>query len=74
MTPDESRKAQIEKYRLMTGEERLLIGLRLHELACEVARDSIRSVMPNASENEVEEKLRSRLRMAYANAPQKASK
>ena len=65
MTPHESRKRQIEKYRLMSGEERLQVGLDLHELACEIARDSIRALLPNASVAEVEEELRLRRRMAY---------
>ncbi len=65
MTPHESRKRQIEKYRLMSGEERLQVGLHLHELACEIARDSIRALLPNASVAEVEEELRLRRRMAY---------
>ena len=49
----------------MSGEERLQVGLHLHELACEIARDSIRALLPNASVAEVEEELRLRRRMAY---------
>ncbi len=49
----------------MTGEERLLIGLNLHELSCQVARDGIRGRYPDASPAIVEEKLRERLRQAY---------
>ena len=55
----------------MSGEQRLLIGLRLHELSCEVARDSIRALFPDASDHEVEERLRSRL-LAYATDVPKA--
>ncbi len=43
MSPDLAEQKQIESYRAMTGEERLAIGLRLHELSCEIARESIRS-------------------------------
>ena len=42
MTPEAFTEKQIERYRQMTGEERLLIALHLHELSCEVARDGIR--------------------------------
>lgn len=64
MSPDAALEKQIERYRQMTGEERLLIGLRLHELSCEVARDGIRAQFPNATPEQVEEKLRERLRLA----------
>jgi hypothetical protein len=33
---------QIEKYRAMTGEERLKLALDFRELSCEIARDGIR--------------------------------
>lgn len=65
MTPETFTQNQIEKYRQMTGEQRLLIGLRLHELSCEVARDGIRARYPDADPAFVEEKLRQRLRLAY---------
>jgi len=64
MTPDEALRMQISRYRQMTGEERLAIGLRLHELACSVAREGIRHQYPNSSEEEVERLLRQRLRLA----------
>lgn len=50
----------------MTGEERLLIGLRLHELSCQVARDGIRARFPQADALAIEAKLRERLRLAAA--------
>ena len=52
---------QIALYRRMTGEQRLGIALSLHELACDVAREGIRSRHPNADAAEVERQLRSRL-------------
>ena len=64
-TPNRMRKLQIEKYRKMSGEERLLIGLRLHQLACDISREAIRAQNPEATPEEVEEKLRQRLRLAY---------
>ena len=63
MNSSNLRQQQIERYREMTGEERLLIGLRLHEMACEIARDSIRAAFPEANEDMVEKKLRQRLRL-----------
>ncbi|PWU11633.1 MAG: hypothetical protein C5B50_23000 [Verrucomicrobia bacterium] len=65
MTPEAGLEAQIEIYRRMTGEERLGIALRLHELACNIARDGIRFQFPDATQEEVEEKLRERIRLAY---------
>ena len=66
MNSNNLRKQQIERYRQMSGEERLMIGLRLHELACEVARESIRAAFPEANDEMVEKKLRQRLRLAYS--------
>ena len=65
MTPEAALEAQIERYRRMTGEERLAIALRLHELSCNVARDGIRAQFPGATEEEVERKLQERIRLAY---------
>ena len=65
MTPQEAYEKQIERYRAMTGEERLRIGLGLHELASEVARAGIRAQHPEATPAEVEELLRERRRLAY---------
>lgn len=55
---------QIERYRRMTGEQRLAIALELHELSCNVAREGIRFQNPNADETEVERLLRHRLYLA----------
>ena len=65
MSPETALEKQIEVYRRLSGEERLLIGLRLHELSCEVARDGIRAQFPEATPAQVEEKLRQRLRLAF---------
>lgn len=67
MTPEAFTQRQIEKYRQMTGEQRLLIALNLHELSCEVARDGIRGRYPDAAPSFVEEQLRHRLRLVYGN-------
>ena len=64
MTPDEALEEQIRRYRQMTGEERLLIALRLHELSCDVAREGIRRQFPGAASEEVERHLRRRLELA----------
>ena len=65
MTPTEFTQQQIERYRQMTGEQRLLIALNLHELSCEVARDGIRDRYPNATPELIETKLHERLRQTY---------
>ena len=64
MSPEAATKMQIERYRRMTGEERLGIALRLHELSCEMARVGIRRQHPKAGENEVNRLLRQRLELA----------
>jgi hypothetical protein len=55
---------QIKRYQRMTGEQRLKVGLELHDMACEIAREGIRRQRPNASEAEVENFLRARLNLA----------
>ena len=37
---------QIERYRQMTGEQRLTVALELHELSCDIAREAIRQADP----------------------------
>ena len=66
MTPQAALDAQIEKYRAMTGEERLKLALDLHELSCEVARDGTRYQHPEASADEVERLLRERIALAQS--------
>ena len=56
---------QIEAYRRMTGEERLRIGLGLFEASLDIARAGIRDRFPEATDEEVEEKLRERIRTGY---------
>jgi len=55
---------QIERYRQMTGEQRLKIALDLHEMSCNIARAGIRRQHPDANEAEVERRLRRRLELA----------
>ena len=64
MNPDRALQEQIERYRRMTGEQRLAIALNLHELSCNVAREGIRHQNPGADEAEVERLLRQRLQLA----------
>jgi hypothetical protein len=65
MSPEEGLRLQTERYRAMTGEQRLNIAFDLHAFACEVAREGIRHQFPNADEAEVDRQLRLRLRTAY---------
>ena len=64
MTPQAALQRQIERYRQMTGEERLALALDLHEFACDVAREGIRRQHPGADAAEVERLLRERLTLA----------
>jgi len=64
MTPEAALARQIERYRTMTGEERLRIALDLHEFACEVARAGIRRQFPAADAAEVERQLRRRIELS----------
>lgn len=57
---------QIERYRQMTGEQRLKIALDMHEMSCNIARAGIRSQHPEANEAEVENYLHARLKLARA--------
>jgi hypothetical protein len=65
MTAATALAKQIERYRQMTGEQRLQIALDLHEMSCNIAREGIRHQHPNATDNEVEDFLRDRLKLAY---------
>ena len=65
MTPEAAIEKQIEAYRKMTGEQRLEIAFRLKDLSYAVAREGIRSQFPKATEEEVEQMLRERIRFAY---------
>jgi hypothetical protein len=64
MTPQAALDAQIQKYRVMSGEARLKLALDLHELACQIAREGIRRQRPEASPDEVERLLRERIALA----------
>ena len=64
MTPQAALERQLNRYRSMTREERGGIALRLHELACDMARLGIRRQHPTATPAEVEELLRRRLELA----------
>jgi len=64
-TIPEIDQLQLEAYRRMTGEERLRIGLGLYQASLGIAREGIRCRFPDASESEVEEKLRARIRAGY---------
>jgi hypothetical protein len=64
MTPQKALEMQIERYRAMTPEERVGVALRLHELACDMARLGIRRQHPSADETEVNRRLKERLALA----------
>ena len=64
MNPEAALHEQIERYRRMTGEQRLGIALGLHELSVNIAREGIRRQHPGADEAEVERLLRRRVELA----------
>jgi hypothetical protein len=64
VTPQAALELQLNRYRGMTREERVATALRLHELACEMARLGIRRQHPDAAPAEVEELLRRRVELA----------
>jgi len=64
MDPQSALQLQIERYRAMTGEQRLAIALDLHEFACDVARAGIRRQFPDSGEDEVERELRRRIELS----------
>jgi len=64
MGPEAALETQIARYRAMTREQRVLTALRLHELACELARMGIRRQHPDAKPKEVERRLHERLELA----------
>jgi hypothetical protein len=64
MSPQAASDYQIERYREMSGEERLGIALDLHELSCDIAREGIRAQHPEADEAEVERLLHRRLELS----------
>lgn len=57
---------QIERYRQMTGEQRLKIALDMHEMSCNITRAGIRRQHPDADASEVEKFLHARLKLARA--------
>jgi Rv0078B-related antitoxin len=64
VNPECAFQKQIERYRRMTGEQRLAIALALHEFSCNVAREGIRNQNPTADDREVERLLHKRLALA----------
>ena len=64
MTAAKALDKQIERYREMTGEQRLAVALELHEMACDVAREGIRHQYPSAAADDVERLLQRRLELA----------
>ena len=66
MTPKAALEKQIERYRQMTGEQRLGIALDLHEMACDLAREGIRRQHPDAEPAKVEQLLQARIKLVFA--------
>lgn len=65
MNPQAALRKQIERYRAMTGEQRLKVAFDLHEFACQVARAGIRRQHPKAGTDQVEQYLRERVALSH---------
>ncbi|MBS4027867.1 MAG: hypothetical protein KGZ58_04430 [Ignavibacteriales bacterium] len=66
MTENKFEPKQIERYRKMTGEERVEIAFQLTEFIQNVSRDGIRYQHPEFSEQEIEVELQRRIK--YGNS------
>ena len=66
MNPHAALNAQIERYRHMSGEQRLAIALDLHDLSCDLARAGIKFRHPEADTAEIERLLRKRLHLVWS--------
>ncbi len=64
MTPQEGLRKQIERYRRMTGAERLQIGFELYDLAHEMVRCSVRHQHPDWDEKQVTQEVLRRFSLA----------
>ena len=61
---DDISRDKLRAARRMSEEDRFLAGPRLFDYACRIALDGIRSQYPDATEQEVREILRQRLKLA----------
>jgi hypothetical protein len=61
MSPEAATQMQIERYRQMTGEQRLRIGCQLTDAWLDGLRQQIRLGFPNASSDEFKALLRERI-------------
>ena len=64
MTPEEGLRKQIEVYRRMRPEERLHVGFELYEMARALAGAGIRHQHPNWDEDQVQQEVARRFRLA----------
>jgi len=62
MKPAEAEERYIAILRAMSGNQRVKIGAELYEMACSIVASSIRNKYPNISEEELQDKLRERMR------------
>jgi hypothetical protein len=57
MTPEAAFQEQIKLYQQMTGEQRLAIALDMRETDCNLARERIHRLHPDADASKVEQLL-----------------
>jgi len=58
----EAEEKYLEVIRKMSGEQRLKIGVELHEMAKEFVKASIREENPFLSDQELEERVKDRMK------------
>jgi len=58
---DELYRHEVLRARSMCGEDKLMAGPRVFEMACQITRSGIRQQHPDADEPRIEEILRERL-------------
>ncbi len=61
MTPEDGLRMQIECYRRMTPQERLLASFRLYQLSKTLARQGVKTQHPDWNEERVEAELLRRI-------------
>jgi DNA-binding HxlR family transcriptional regulator len=62
MKPTEAEERYIAILRAMSGSQRVKIGAELYEMARHIVASSIRNKYPNISEQELQDRLRERMR------------
>lgn len=71
MSSKSGAEKQFEIYRSMSGQERLRIAFQLWEISLELMRASERFMDPSLSADEIERRVRRRVRLGATECPEK---